>query len=99
MNPTTHPSNNATLGPPRGWDYAAMPCGALSITRIDCEDGSSAMVSFWKPDAQELADLNRGASVMLSVYSAAHPPVAVAVSEPMLSLVEEAVDRVTGVRA
>lgn len=74
-----HPSNNGVLGAPKGWDQKELPCGALPITRAHVE-GQAVMVSFWRPDADELAALNRGESVALWVYGEAHPVVAIGVS-------------------
>lgn len=73
-----HPSNNAVLGAPKGWDQGELPCGALPITRIT-EGGITQVVSFWKPNADELAALVAGKPVMLFVVGATMPPVALAV--------------------
>lgn len=79
MDKTQHVSNNAVLGAPVGWNQSELPCGALAITRTEFE-GKPAMVSFWRPTAEELALLNQGALVSLWVFGASHPPVAVAVT-------------------
>lgn len=73
-----HRSNNAVLGAPAGWKQDELPCSALPITRTECE-GSPAVVSFWKPDAEELAALNAGASVALWVIGQTMPPVSLSV--------------------
>lgn len=78
MNKTQHPSNNAVLGAPVGWDQQQLPCSALAITRTDW-DGVPAVLSFWKPTAEELATLNAGGSVVLSVAGHTMPPVALTV--------------------
>lgn len=78
MDRTQHPSNNGVLGAPIGWDQNELPCGARPITRVEHE-GQPAMVSFWRPTAEELARLNAGGLVALCVYGAAHPPVSVGV--------------------
>lgn len=78
MNRTQHPSNNAVLGAPIGWDQKDLPCGALPITRTMCE-GKPAVASFWKPTAEELAALNAGGSVVLWVIGETMPPVALCV--------------------
>lgn len=77
MHFTQHPSNNAVLGAPPGWDQKELPCGALPVTRTDVE-GKPVMVSFWRPDADELAALAKGGTVALFVYGDAHPVVAMA---------------------
>lgn len=71
-----HPSNNFVLGAPKGWDQKELPCGALPVTRTEVE-GKPVMVSFWRPDAADLAALNRGEAVTLWVYGETHPVVAV----------------------
>ncbi len=78
MRYTQHPSNNHVLGAPPGWDQKELPCGALPITRVQME-GKPAMVSFWKPDAADLAVLAEGGTVALWVYGEVHPVVAVGV--------------------
>lgn len=76
MERTQHPSNNAVIGAPVGWDQGTLPCSALPITRLD-EDGLPVMVSFWRPSAEELARLNTGGSVSLWIYGTEHPVVSV----------------------
>lgn len=78
MNRHQHPSNNGVLGAPEGWNQAELPCGALPITRMEA-DGHPAVVSFWKPTAEELAMLNAGGSVALWVLGQSMPPVSVEV--------------------
>jgi hypothetical protein len=79
MDRTQHPTNNLVLGAPAGWDQQQLPCGALPVTQL-MVDGQPAMVSFWRPSAEELAQLQAGAFVSLWVYGAGHPPVAVGVT-------------------
>lgn len=74
MQRTQHPSNNAVLGAPPGWDQQQLPCDALPITRISI-DGQAGMVSFWRPTPEELAQLAAGGLVSLCVLGGAHPPV------------------------
>ncbi|AET90666.1 hypothetical protein BYI23_B000590 [Burkholderia sp. YI23] len=78
MERTQHPSNNAVLGAPQGWDQKQLPCGALPITRIEHE-GVEHVVSFWRPSADELAALNNGGLVALWVVGTTHPPLSIAV--------------------
>lgn len=78
MNRTQHPSNNAVLGAPAGWDQKELPCGALPITRTECQ-GVPAVVSFWRPTPEELAALNVGGSVALWVMGYTMPPVSLGV--------------------
>lgn len=78
MRKTQHPTNNAVLGAPTGWDQGELPCGALPITRTEV-DGVPAVVSYWTPSAQELAALNAGKPVALWVVGQTMPPVALEV--------------------
>lgn len=73
-----HPSNNKVLGAPGGWDQKAIECGALPVTVTELE-GHAVMVSFWKPDATDLAKLAQGGSISLWIYGQQHPVVAVGV--------------------
>jgi len=59
MQKIQHPSNNGVLGAPAGWDQGELPCNALPITRTHVGD-LPAVVSYWRPDAEELAVLNAG---------------------------------------
>jgi hypothetical protein len=78
MNRHQHPSNNGVLGAPKGWDQGELPCGALPITRTEI-DGMPAVVSYWKPTAEELAALAAGGSVALWVIGTTMPPVSLVV--------------------
>ena len=76
MNPTRHPSNNAVLGRPA--DMTDDECSALAVTRIvyDLANGDQvpASVSFWQLSPEQLALLNEGKRVWLSVMGTTHPP-------------------------
>ena len=74
MNSTQHPSNNAVLGAPSGWNQKELPCNALPITRTTCE-GMPVVVSYWLPTVDELAALNAGAPLALMVVGHTMPPV------------------------
>jgi hypothetical protein len=74
MNKVQHPSNNHVLGAPAGWNQGDVPCSALAVTRTKC-DGLPVVVSYWRPDAEELAALDAGGCVALSVVGATMPPV------------------------
>lgn len=82
MTPTQHISNNRVLGAPRDWDQnGPVPCGALAVTDHET-NGLPAVASFWRPDAAELAALNAGGLVMLSVAGRTHPPLMLQVTVP-----------------
>ena len=74
MNRVQHSSNNAVLGAPAGWNQAELPCGTLPITRTHVAD-LPAVVSYWRPSAEELAVMNAGGAVRLWVVGATMPPV------------------------
>jgi hypothetical protein len=78
MESIEHPSNNAVLGAPVGWDQSALPCDVLPVTRT-VVDGVPCIMSFWKPSAAELASLQAGASVALWVVGETMPPVSLTV--------------------
>lgn len=79
MDCTQHPTNNLVLGAPADWDQTTMPCDALPVTQTEI-DGQTVMVSFWRPNAEELAALNAGATVSVWLYGGLHPPVSVGVT-------------------
>lgn len=82
MTPVVIPGATRALGAPDNWDPDTDgPCGALPI-----RDGVHAevwpyMESAWKPDAQELAALNAGGSIVLRIVNLTHPVVALYVIE------------------
>lgn len=80
MDRTQHPSNNGVLGAPAGWDQDALPCGALPITRGSI-DGQPAILSYWRPSAEEIVQLARGAAVCLCVLGSTMAPVALSVED------------------
>lgn len=73
-----HKTNNGVLGAPAGWDQKELPCDALPVTHC-VWDGQAAVLSFWKPSPEELAQLAAGASVVLWVVGRTMPPVALTV--------------------
>lgn len=73
MDYTSHPSNNVFLIG-NGLHIDDMPA---TYTRY--EDGSVALVSFWRPTPQELEALNANGLVKLHVLGGTAPPVAVCV--------------------
>lgn len=71
MTPTIQPGMNLQLMPPR-----TMPEGRTCEPLMAYREGHR-MVSVWKPDAEELAALNAGGCVALTVLGTDHPPVSV----------------------
>lgn len=78
MRPTQHPSNNRVLGAPSGWDQQQLPCNAIAITVTEA-DGLPVVKSYWRLTAQELATLNAGGLIALSLIGSTMPPVALEV--------------------
>ena len=74
MQKIQHPSNNSVLRAPAGWNRGDLPCNALPITCTHVGD-LPAVLSYWRPDAGELAALNAGGAVRLWVVGATMPPV------------------------
>lgn len=75
MNFHPHPTNNMLLLPPEGMT----DCEKLPATMC-VEDGQFKWIaSFWKPTADELRTLRDGGSVVLYIFSQAHPPVSIGV--------------------
>lgn len=69
MRPTTHLSNNCTFMPPEGMDN----CESIQGTRAVLGD-TQAIITFWKPSAEELASLNAGGSVSVCLLTGRLPP-------------------------
>lgn len=71
-----HPNTTRYLGAPAGWEPDSQgPCGHLSISDIPTTAGR-AMESLWEPTPDELAELNAGGVVVLTIVGTTHPPVA-----------------------
>lgn len=68
-----HPSNNYVLTPPAGSGAGALPVTLAEI------DGRKALVSYWKPEPDDLKNLLKGHPIMLVVYDSRHPVVALGV--------------------
>ncbi len=69
-----HPLCNASFGAPADMQ---VNCGTLPIKRYEDANGSWSM-SFWRPDAEELAALAAGGCVTLHVRGPGHPVVRMA---------------------
>jgi hypothetical protein len=72
-----HSTCNATLGVSA--EQAAAGIVPLPINRAQ-EDGVPVVQSFWKPDADELAYLNAGHPIVLSVFGHTHAPLRISVA-------------------
>lgn len=77
MRSVRHQTSNAVLAAPPG--LGTDQCDALPVTRITFADGPEGVVSFWRPNDEELALLAKGACVRLTVLGVTHPPIAVGV--------------------
>lgn len=62
------------LGKPRDWDNAAGECQPLHV-RVDLESPVPSMTSYWVPTPEEIAMLEVGGKIALTVYGTKHPPV------------------------
>lgn len=81
MNPQKIKNKTRSLGAPKEWDHNLDgPCETLDI-RDGLLNGSSCMFSLWLPTPEELALLNKGVPVTVSIVGTMHPPIAVYVEE------------------
>jgi hypothetical protein len=78
MNKHHHHTNNAVLDAASGREHGVRTGDALAITRTECA-GLPALVSYWKPSANELAILASGGSIALWVVGSTMPLVMLAV--------------------
>lgn len=73
---------NRDLNKPKDWDESKLgQCHSLPVMDYKDAHGLNFMVSFWKPDAEDLKKLNEGCSISLGVHANLHPVVFVAVSD------------------
>lgn len=71
------------IGAPAGWDTEKDGvCGVLSVHDRANEHGKPEMVSAWELEEGDLAKLQAGAPIYLSVLGQVHPVVCVYVGEP-----------------
>jgi hypothetical protein len=83
MKPIQHPTSNDVLRAPPG--TTPEECRALFITRVsydhpwDSSRSTPGVVSYWQPTPEQLALLNAGKPVWLSILGATHPPLAIGV--------------------
>lgn len=68
---------NVRLGPPQNM----ADCSPLMVLRSEWAGGAITHTSAWFPTPHELALLNSGNAVYLSVFGVGHPPVALSVGE------------------
>lgn len=73
MNPTQHRTSTRVLGAPLGWNQAELPCGALAIRR-GVEGTMKTVTAHFRPSAEELALLNAGGVVSVTVLAVSVPP-------------------------
>lgn len=73
MKPGKIDGANFNLSKPQDWQDKLGDCGDLWV-RVDNE--RQTMTSAWYPTEEEKAAIARGAPIVLSVWGAGHPPVA-----------------------
>ena len=64
---------NLMLMPPQSMERGT--CGQLPV----CKTPDGRMVSVWKPSAEDIQAMGGGAHVLLHIWGAGHPPVALEV--------------------
>lgn len=91
MLPTNTRHANRNFTPPESWDQSKDgPCGDLPVRmQMHGSRGIFELVSTWKPDAEELAHLNRGGVIELAVCSTNQPPVGLSVVDPVGTVIVE----------
>lgn len=78
-----HPCATRRFGPPPDWvPEEHGECGVLEIADVVSEGRVAFMESLWRPDADELAALNSGASIVLGIQGRNHPVVYLGVTSP-----------------
>lgn len=74
MNPLMIPGWNNVLRKPKNWDDRKGACVDLYV-RARMKYGLPEMVSSWRPSPAELAALNRGLPLLITVLGRTHPPI------------------------
>jgi len=67
------------LGKSQG--YLGLPLRDVTINSTVTGEGTPAMETAWLPTPDEIAAINAGAPIILSVVGTAHPPVMIGVGE------------------
>jgi hypothetical protein len=75
MQPITHATTNTDAHMPEGMEGETLP-----LTVCMGEYGPE-LVSFWQPSPDEIAAINQGKPVVLTIVGAVHPVVALGVEE------------------
>lgn len=79
MHAHQHPTTNTLLTAPAGTpDVVSLPVSAVLLPTPGF-GATPAVVSYWRPDADELARLNAGKSVAVIVLGTTQPPMRVCV--------------------
>lgn len=78
MKAIVHKSTNVVFGPPPAEGDQVIDCDSLPATR-GVFGGKAGIVSFWTPDADELAALNAGGSIALCILGGVMPVVSLAI--------------------
>jgi ABC-type cobalt transport system substrate-binding protein len=77
-----HPAATRRFGPPADWNEDVHgPCGTLEIADLSTTSGPY-MESLWRPTADELEALNRGATIQLGIRGTVHPVIYMGVTKP-----------------
>ena len=83
MNHVKHPQTNFVFTAPPGMQ----DCDDLNVVRatVQNEPDTKLIMSYWKPTAEELAELNFGGHVRLTIVGQGMPPVALSVVDAKLT--------------
>jgi hypothetical protein len=80
--PASFDESNAVLGKPS--DMTHDQCEALSILRVQYEDGTPVVYSCWKLTPAELEEINRTGRVWLGIVGVTMPPAFIAGEKPLV---------------
>lgn len=75
MNPVQFKGQTRLLGAPAGTPPGECESLPIKLTALPGTTYGGHIQSYWKPDSGELAALNAGAHVRLTIHGGAHPPV------------------------
>lgn len=86
MSPIPFRESNKTYHKPQGWTDEQ--CSDLHVWEgpvpIDANTAVNGIISCWMPTEEELADLNAGKPIFISVLSNVQPPISLFTANPFI---------------
>lgn len=80
MLPHNFDESNFTFTKPKGWTDEQ--CSDLPVFRGKYEDGTPVIISYWKPNKEDLDAMNNGEGIYLSIVGEGMPPVSLFTENP-----------------